>query len=65
MSKNSSSSNEDMELLKQFCNENINEYYLLKDLLRIHKKKSLLQRRNGIKAEIETTLNNYIKRKKI
>lgn len=65
MSKSNSSSNEDMELLKEFCNENINEYYLLKDLLRIHKGKSLLQRRNGIKAEIETTLNNYIKRKKI
>lgn len=55
----------DMEFLKEFCRENINEYFLLKDLLRIHKGKSLLQRRNGMKKEIETTLDNYFKRRKI
>lgn len=65
MNKSKKNNEADMAFLKEFCSENINEYFLLKDLLRIHKGKSLLQRRNGIKKEIETTLDNYFKRRKI
>lgn len=53
----------DLDLLKECCRENPNEYKLIVDLLRLEKRVSLQLRQRSIQAEAETTMDNYFKRK--
>lgn len=57
--------NKEMRMLKEICKENINEYRLIKELLDIQKRKSLMNKRRGLNDEIETKVNSYLKRKKL
>lgn len=48
-------------LLKEICNDNRNEFYLIKDLLEIQRSKSLMQKRRGIREDIDNCIDNYLK----
>lgn len=52
----------DLDLLKECCRENPNEYNLIVDFLRLEKKKSLQLRQRSIQDEAENTMKNYFKR---
>lgn len=54
---------DELELLKKCCENNPNEYRLLKDIIRLQKKNSLQLRQRSIKQEVETILDNYYKRR--
>lgn len=54
--------NKEFKLLKEVCNDNINKYRLIKDLLEIQRSKALMNRRRGLNDEVETKIESYIKR---
>lgn len=52
------------ELMREICKENIEEGELIEQLLMLQKSKSLMQRRRGLKTEIESRLEEFVKAKK-
>lgn len=52
------------ELMREVCKNNPNEGDLIEQLLLLQKSKSLMQRRRGLKNEIESRLKDYINSKK-
>lgn len=52
------------ELMREVCKNNPNEGELIEQLLLLQKSKSLMQRRRGLKNEIESRLKDYINSKK-
>lgn len=54
--------NKEFKLLKEVCNDNINKYRLIKDLLEIQRSKALMNKRRGLNDEVETKIESYIKR---
>lgn len=51
------------DLMREICKENIEEGELIEQLLMLQKSKSLMQRRRGLKTEIESRLEEFIKTK--
>lgn len=51
------------DLMKEICTENLEEGELIEQLLLLQKSKSLMQRRRGLKNEIEDRLKEFIKNK--
>ena len=52
------------DLMREICKENIEEGELIEQLLMLQKSKSLMQRRRGLKTEIESRIEEFIKTKK-
>lgn len=52
------------ELMKEVCKDNIAEGELIEQLLLLQKSKSLMQRRRGLKSEIESRIEEFVKNKK-
>lgn len=52
------------DLMKEICSENPEEGELIEQLLLLQRSKSLMQRRRGLKNEIESRLNEFVNNKK-
>ncbi|UEA87981.1 MULTISPECIES: DNA phosphorothioation system sulfurtransferase DndC [Alistipes] len=52
------------DLMKEVCKDNIEEGELIEQLLLLQKSKSLMQRRRGLKSEIESRIEEFVKNKK-
>ena len=53
------------DLMRKVCEDNIEEGDLIEQLLLLQKSKSLMQRRRGLKSEIESRLEEFVNKKKI
>ena len=54
----------ELKLLKKSCKENPNDFELIQELLTLQKNKSLLNRKRGLKDDIEKRIEQYIKNEK-
>ena len=52
------------DLMREICQENIEEGELIEQLLMLQKSKSLMQRRRGLKTEIASRLEEFVNKKK-
>ena len=50
------------ELLKKSCADNPDDLDLIQELLSLQKSKSLLDRKRGLKSDIEQRIEDYLKR---
>lgn len=50
------------DILRNVCKDKIEECELIEQLLKLQKSKSLMQRRRGLKTEIESRIIDYVKR---
>lgn len=55
----------ELELLKKSCGKNPQDFELIQELLTLQKNKSLLNRKRGLKEDIETRIEEYLKRVKL
>lgn len=55
----------ELELLKKTCEKNPQDYELIQELLTLQKNKSLLNRKRGLKDDIETRIEEYLKKEKL
>lgn len=53
------------DLMRKVCEDNVEEGELIEQLLLLQKSKSLMQRRRGLKSEIESRLEEFVNKKKI
>ena len=53
------------DLMKEICSENPEEGELIEQLLLLQRSKSLMQRRRGLKNEIESRLKEFVNNKKL
>ena len=51
------------DLMRKVCEDNVEEGELIEQLLLLQKSKSLMQRRRGLKSEIETRLEEFVNKK--
>lgn len=54
----------ELELLKNSCEDNPSDFDLIQELLTLQKNKSLLNRKRGLKEDIENRIGEYLKREK-
>lgn len=54
----------ELELLKKSCNQNPQNFGLIQELLTLQKNKALLNKKRGLKDDIESRIENYITNKK-
>jgi len=54
----------ELELLKKSCEKNPQDFELIQELLTLQKNKSLLNRKRGLKEDIETRIEKYLKKEK-
>ncbi len=54
----------ELELLKKSCKENPKDFELIQELLTLQKNKSLLNKKRGLKDDIEKRIEQYIKNEK-
>ncbi|MCZ2247286.1 MAG: DNA phosphorothioation system sulfurtransferase DndC [Bacteroidia bacterium] len=54
----------ELELLKKSCAKNPQDFELIQELLTLQKNKSLLNRKRGLKEDIETRIEEYLKKEK-
>ena len=52
----------ELELLKKTCEKNPQDFELIQELLTLQKNKSLLNRKRGLKDDIETRIEEYLKK---
>ncbi len=52
----------ELELLKKSCQGNPDDFELIQELLTLQKNKSLLNRKRGLKDDIETRIEEYLKK---
>lgn len=52
----------ELELLKKSCQDNPQDFELIQELLTLQKNKSLLNRKRGLKDDIETRIEEYLKK---
>ena len=52
------------DLMREICSENPEEGELIEQLLLLQRSKSLMQRRRGLKNEIESRLKEFVNKKK-
>ena len=53
----------EVDLMREICQENIEEGELIEQLLMLQKSKSLMQRRRGLKTEIESRLEEFVNKR--
>ena len=56
--------NLEADLMREICKENLEEGELIEQLLMLQKSKSLMQRRRGLKSEIESRLETFVNERK-
>jgi DNA sulfur modification protein DndC len=54
----------ELELLKKSCEDNPTDFDLIQELLTLQKNKSLLNRKRGLKEDIENRIEEYLKKEK-
>lgn len=54
----------ELELLKNSCEDNPSDFDLIQELLTLQKNKSLLNRRRGLKEDIENRIEEYLKKER-
>lgn len=54
----------ELELLKKSCENNPTDFDLIQELLTLQKNKSLLNRKRGLKEDIENRIEEYLKKEK-
>ena len=54
----------EVELLKKSCNDSEKDFNLIQDLLTLQKNKSLLNRKRGLKDDIENRIEEFLKKDK-
>jgi len=54
----------ELELLKKSCEDNPTDFDLIQELLILQKNKSLLNRKRGLKEDIENRIEEYLKKEK-
>lgn len=54
----------ELELLKKSCEKNPQDFELIQELLTLQKNKSLLNRKRGLKEDIETRIEEYLKKER-
>jgi DNA sulfur modification protein DndC len=54
----------ELQLLQKACNENTNDVELIQELLMLQKNKSLLNRKRGLKDDIENRIEKFLKKAK-
>jgi DNA sulfur modification protein DndC len=52
----------ELELLKKSCEDNPSDFDLIQELLTLQKNKSLLNRKRGLKEDIENRIEEYLKK---
>lgn len=63
MKENNEKVQKEIDLLKSVCENNPENYDLIQELLTLQKNKSLLNRKRGLKSDIETRIENYLNKK--
>lgn len=64
MKEQNEKTEKELELLKKSCNKNPRDFDLIQELLTLQKNKSLLNRKRGLEDDIESRIEEYIKREK-
>lgn len=54
----------ELELLAKSCKENPNDFELIQELLLLQKNKALLNKKRGLKSDIENKIEEYLKKEK-
>ena len=54
----------ELELLKKSCADKPSDFNLIQELLTLQKNKSLLNRKRGLKEDIENRIEEYLKKEK-
>ena len=62
MKEHNEKKEKELELLKKSCQENPQDFELIQELLTLQKNKSLLNRKRGLKDDIETRIEEYLKK---
>lgn len=60
MNKNNQKAKEEKDLLKESCQKEPRDLELIAELLKVHKSKTLLNRKRGLLNEIDNKLNDFI-----
>ena len=64
MKEHNEKTEKELDLLKKSCKEDPNDFDLIQELLTLQKNKSLLNRKRGLEDDIESRIEEYIKREK-
>ncbi|WP_326982270.1 DNA phosphorothioation system sulfurtransferase DndC [Chryseobacterium sp. MYb264] len=64
MKNHNEKKDKELELLKQSCGDKSKNFDLIQELLILQKNKSLLNKKRGLKDDIETRIENYLKKDK-
>lgn len=64
MKEQNEKTEKELDLLKKSCEENPHDFDLIQELLTLQKNKSLLNRKRGLEDDIESRIEEYIKREK-
>ena len=64
MNEHNERTEKELDLLKKSCSENPNDFDLIQELITLQKNKSLLNRKRGLEDDIETRIEEYLKREK-
>jgi DNA sulfur modification protein DndC len=62
MDEHNKKKDKELELLKNSCKNKPQNFDLIQELLTLQKNKSLLNRKRGLKDDIETRIEEYLKR---
>ena len=52
----------ELELLKKSCEKNPEDFELIQELLMLQKNKALLNKKRGLKSDIENKIEEYLKK---
>jgi DNA sulfur modification protein DndC len=55
----------EIDLLKSVCNDESQDFNLIQELLELQKQKALLNRKRGLKDEMEQVIEKYLKKEAI
>lgn len=64
MKEQNDKTEKELDLLRKSCDENPHDFDLIQELLTLQKNKSLLNRKRGLEDDIESRIEEYIKREK-
>jgi DNA sulfur modification protein DndC len=64
MKEQNEKTEKELDLLRKSCDENPHDFDLIQELLTLQKNKSLLNRKRGLEDDIESRIEEYIKREK-
>jgi len=64
MEKQNKKQEKELEMLKKSCKKNPEDFVLIQELLMLQKNKSLLNKKRGLKSDIENKIEEYLKKDK-